>query len=128
MAPTLRFGIDLGGTKIELIALDAGGREILRRRVPTPQDDYLATIAAVAALVHQAEAELGQAGSIGIGTPGAISPASGRMNRVQSVRFCCRRGRCLNVEWGPRCKISGYSNLRWNRHGRTFEMGQHPAP
>ena len=79
MAPTLRFGIDLGGSKIELIALDAGGGEILRRRVPTPQDDYLATVAAVAALVHQAESDLGQSGSIGIGTPGAISPDSGLM-------------------------------------------------
>jgi fructokinase len=69
VAPTLRFGIDLGGTKIELIALDASGQELLRRRVPTPQNDYLATVAAIAALVHQAEVELGQTGSIGIGTP-----------------------------------------------------------
>lgn len=88
MAPTLRFGIDLGGSKIELIALDAGGGEILRRRVPTPQDDYLATVAAVAALIHQAEFELGQTASIGIGTPGAISPASGRMKNCNST--------CLN--------------------------------
>ncbi len=86
--PTLRLGVDLGGSKIELIALDGTGREILRRRVPTPQNDYLATVAAVAALVHQAEFELGGHGSIGIGTPGAISPASGRMKNCNST--------CLN--------------------------------
>jgi len=88
VAPTLRFGIDLGGTKIELIAIDTAGQEILRRRIPTPQNDYPATVAAVAALVHQAEFELGQAGSIGIGTPGAISPASGLMKNCNST--------CLN--------------------------------
>ena len=95
MAPTLRFGIDLGGTKIELIALDADGREILRRRVPTPQNDYLATVAAVAALVHHAEVELGQTGSIGICTPGAISRATGLMKNCNST---CLNGRPLQQD------------------------------
>ena len=95
MAPPLRFGIDLGGTKIELIAFDGNGHEILRRRVPTPQDDYLATVAAVAALVHQAESELGQRGSIGIGTPGAISPASGLMKNCNSI---CLNGQPLQED------------------------------
>ena len=95
MAPTLRFGIDLGGTKIELIALDPRGQELLRRRVPTPQNDYLATVAAVAALVHQAEAELGQGGSVGLGTPGAISPASGLMKNCNST---CLNGRPLQED------------------------------
>src|SRR5574340_56656 len=95
VASTLRFGVDLGGTKIELIALCAGGREVLRRRVPTPQGDYLATVAAVAALVHQAEADLGQSGSIGIGTPGAISPASGLMKNCNST---CLNGRPLQQD------------------------------
>ena len=95
MAPPLRFGIDLGGTKIELIAFDGNGHEILRRRVPTPQDDYLATVAAVAALVHQAESELGQRGSIGIGTPGAISPASGLMKNCNST---CLNGQPLQED------------------------------
>ncbi len=90
LAASLRLGIDLGGTKIELIALDAEGREILRRRVPTPQNDYLATVATVTALVQQAERELGQPGSIGIGTPGARSPASGLMKNCNST--------CLNGE------------------------------
>ncbi|MBD3813255.1 MAG: ROK family protein [Betaproteobacteria bacterium] len=94
-APSLRLGVDLGGTKIELIALDAAGREVLRRRIATPQNDYLATVAAVAALVHQAESELGQDGSIGIGTPGAISPASGLMKNCNST---CLNGRPLQQD------------------------------
>src|SRR3569623_3454466 len=71
------FGIDLGGSKIEIIALDGSGRECLRRRVPTPQGDYEATLAAVAALVDEAERELGARGSVGVGTPGSISRATG---------------------------------------------------
>ncbi len=84
----ISLGIDLGGTKIELIALDDQGRERLRRRVATPQGDYDATIEAVAGLVEAAERELGPAASLGIGTPGAISPATGRMKNSNSV--------CLN--------------------------------
>jgi len=95
VAPTLRLGVDLGGTKIELVALDADGREILRRRVPTPQGDYLATVAAVAALVHAAEVELGHQGSIGVGTPGALSPATGRMKNCNST---CLNGRPLKED------------------------------
>lgn len=92
---SLRLGVDLGGTKIELIALDESGREILRRRVPTPQNDYLATVAAIAALVHQAEYELGGHGSIGVGTPGAISPATGRMKNCNST---CLNGQPLQED------------------------------
>ena len=95
MAPLLRFGVDLGGTKIELIALDAGGREILRRRVPTPQHDYFATVAAVAALIQQAETELGQRGSVGVGTPGARSPATGLMKNCNST---CLNGKPLQQD------------------------------
>jgi fructokinase len=81
----VRLGIDLGGTKIELIALDDRGSELLRRRVPTPQSDYRATLEQIAALVLAAETELGQAGSLGIGTPGAISRASGLLKNSNSV-------------------------------------------
>jgi fructokinase/N-acetylglucosamine kinase len=93
--PSLRFGIDLGGSKIELIALDTDGHEILRRRIPTPQNDYPATVAAAAALVHQAEAELGRSGSVGVGTPGAISPASGLMKNCNST---CLNGKPLQQD------------------------------
>lgn len=80
-----RIGIDLGGSKTELIVLDAGGRERLRRRVPTPRDDYEATVAAVARLVDEAERELGARASVGIGTPGAVSRLTGRMKNCNST-------------------------------------------
>lgn len=80
-----RIGIDLGGSKTELIVLDAGGRERLRRRVPTPRDDYPATVAAVARLVEEAERELGARASVGIGTPGAVSRLTGRMKNCNST-------------------------------------------
>jgi fructokinase/N-acetylglucosamine kinase len=90
-----RLGVDLGGTKIELVALDDDGHEILRRRVPTAQGDYLATVSAVAALVHAAEFELGRQGSVGVGTPGAISAATGLMKNCNST---CLNGRPLKED------------------------------
>ncbi len=84
----LRLGIDLGGTKTEIVALDRDGRELLRRRVPTPRHDYGATLAAVAGLVAAAEHELGKRGTVGIGTPGSISRATGLLRGSNSV--------CLN--------------------------------
>ncbi len=81
----IRLGIDLGGTKIEIIALDDAGRELLRRRVPTPRGDYEGTLRAVTGLVRDAETELGERGSIGIGAPGAVSPATGLMKNANSV-------------------------------------------
>lgn len=79
-----RIGIDLGGTKIEIIALDEAGAERFRRRIGTPREDYDGTLAAVAALVEDAEAVVGRA-TIGIGTPGAISPATGLMKNANST-------------------------------------------
>jgi len=79
-----RIGIDLGGTKIEIIALDEAGAERFRRRIATPREDYDGTLAAVAALVEDAEAVVGRA-TIGIGTPGAISPATGLMKNANST-------------------------------------------
>ena len=86
--PALRLGVDLGGTKIEIIALDAQGRERLRRRVATPHGDYAATLAAVAGLVVEAERELQAIGTVGIGTPGSISRATGLLRGSNS--------QCLN--------------------------------
>lgn len=80
-----RFGIDLGGTKTELAALDDAGAMRLRRRVPTPVGDYGATVGAVVALVEGAERELGARGSIGVGTPGAISLATGLIKNANST-------------------------------------------
>ena len=81
----MRLGIDLGGTKIEIIALDDDGKELLRRRVFTPTGNYAATLQVIATLVHDAEAELGYRGSLGIGTPGALSRATGRLKNSNSV-------------------------------------------
>lgn len=81
----MRIGIDLGGTKIELIALAEDGTERLRRRVETPQGDYPRTLRAIAGLVELAEGELGQRGTLGIGTPGAVSRATGLMKNCNST-------------------------------------------
>ena len=73
----MRIGIDLGGTKIEGIVLDDSGKERARVRVATPQGSYEATVGAVAAVVRELEAEVGARCRIGVGHPGAISPATG---------------------------------------------------
>ena len=80
-----RIGIDLGGTKTELIALDGSGEEAFRRRVPTPQGDYAATVASVVALVGNAEKELEAKGSIGVGIPGALSRVTGLVKNANST-------------------------------------------
>ena len=81
----MRIGIDLGGSKIEVAALDREGAIRLRRRVPTPAGDYAATIAALKQLVESSEAELGIRASIGIAIPGAISPATGLVKNANST-------------------------------------------
>jgi len=81
----LRLGIDLGGTKIEIVALEGDGRELLRRRVATPQGDYRATVGAVAALVEEVENELHQRGTVGIGMPGAESRVTGLIKNANST-------------------------------------------
>ncbi|MCL4819285.1 MAG: ROK family protein [Vicinamibacteria bacterium] len=81
----MRIGIDLGGTKIEGVALDASGATRARRRVATPRDDYDATLRAIAELVAALEAEAGERGTVGVGMPGAISPATGRVKNANST-------------------------------------------
>jgi fructokinase len=76
----LRIGIDIGGTKIEGLALDTAGREVFRKRVPTPRGDYAATIALVASLVN----EVGE-GKVGVGIPGALSRVTGLVKNANST-------------------------------------------
>lgn len=76
----LRIGIDLGGTKIEALALDAAGREVIRKRIPSPRGDYAATISAISSLVS----EVGE-GSVGIGIPGALSQVTGLVKNANST-------------------------------------------
>ncbi len=84
----MKIGIDLGGTKTEIAAFDDAGAERLRRREPTPAGDYAATLALITRLVADAERELGAQTTIGIATPGALSPSSGLMRNSNST--------CLN--------------------------------
>ena len=87
----LRFGIDLGGSKIELIALlvdnsrSKSGKVVYQKRIETPKGDYLAIVQAIASLVFEAEVELGQKGRVGVGIPGAISDKTGRIKNANST-------------------------------------------
>ena len=95
----VRIGVDLGGTKIEAACVAADGEIVLRRRVPTPRDDYEATIATIADLVEGLEGDMGRHTSVGVGMPGTISPATGLVKNANSVwlngrpldRDVCRR-------------------------------------
>lgn len=79
------MGVDLGGTKIEAIALDDASSIRARHRVATPREDYDATLAAIAALVARVESDAGGRASVGIGIPGAISPATGLAKNANST-------------------------------------------
>src|SRR5437762_1530446 len=81
----MRIGIDLGGTKIEGIAIDAGGRERLRRRIAAPRGDYQRTLDAVVGLVRDIEREIGERATVGVGIPGTISPSTGLVRNANST-------------------------------------------
>ncbi|HHQ69437.1 MAG TPA: ROK family protein [Halothiobacillaceae bacterium] len=80
-----KIGVDLGGTKIEVAVLDDQDEIIWRERVATPKGDYAGTIIAMVDLIKRAEADCGRVESIGVGTPGAISPATGLIKNANSV-------------------------------------------
>jgi fructokinase len=108
------IGIDLGGTKIEILALDASGSERFRRRMPTPQGDYEGTLEAIAALVRDTEQALRvPPGSctIGVGTPGSLSAATGLLRNSNSV---CLNGqpfkRDLEARIGREVRMSNDAN------------------
>lgn len=81
----MRIGIDLGGTKIEGVALNGGGQEVHRLRIDTPAGNYRATVDAVCALVREIEEEVGAEGTVGVGMPGAISPTTGLIKNANST-------------------------------------------
>ncbi len=91
----MRIGIDLGGTKIEGLALDREGRERARLRIQTPAGDYPRTLEAIGELVFCLEKETGQRATVGIGTPGAISPATGLLKNSNST---CLNGKPLATD------------------------------
>jgi fructokinase len=82
----IRVGVDLGGTKIEAVALAPSGDVASRRRVATPRDDYVATLEAIREVVEAVEAESGAGpGPVGLGIPGTLSPATGRVKNANST-------------------------------------------
>jgi fructokinase len=94
-SPSPRVGIDLGGTKIAAVVLAADGRVLWEQRVATPRHDYDGTIARIAEIVAAAEAAVGTRCSVGVGTPGAISPTTGLVKNANSTWL---NGRPLKVD------------------------------
>ncbi len=91
----MRIGVDLGGTKIEAVALDETDHCLCQKRIPTPAGDYQATLRAIADLVRSIEQETQQQGTVGIGTPGSASPTTGLMRNANST---CLNGRPLQQD------------------------------
>jgi len=81
----LRLGVDLGGTKIEFVALEGDGRELHRNRVATPRGDYEATVRAIREGVEQIERQLGRSGTVGVGIPGTMSGITHRVKNANST-------------------------------------------
>ena len=113
----VRIGVDLGGTKIEAIALAPDGTTLVRQRVLTPHDDYDATVQAIVDLVTSVERELGTQGTVGLGTPGAISPATGLIKNSNSTWV---NGRNLAED------LKGRLNrpLRFNNDANCFALSE----
>lgn len=107
----MRLGIDLGGTKIEIIAFDDDGKLLIRERIATPQGDYPAVLAAIVGLVAKLEAGFGPAQSLGIGTPGMLSRATGRIKNANST---CLNGQPLlddlHAQLGRELRIANDAN------------------
>ncbi len=83
----MRYGIDLGGTKTEIIALSETGEELFRHRTPTPRNDYNNIIRNIADLVKMADAATGEVGTVGIGIPGVISPQTGLVKNANTTEL-----------------------------------------
>jgi fructokinase len=81
----MRIGVDLGGTKIEVLALAENGSELLRERVPTPRDHYENVVKTICGLVLDAETKLGRKGTVGIAMPGIVSPRTGLVKNANST-------------------------------------------
>src|SRR2546421_7024839 len=125
---SIRIGVDIGGTKIEALALDPAGREILRKRVPSPRGDYDATISAVKRLVEEIDFSSGAKGSVGLGIPGALSRATWRVKNSNSTWLI---GRSLKEDLERALKRGNQAGerrqllraLRGGRRGRAGRAG-----
>lgn len=106
----MRIGVDFGGTKIEAAALDSEGTFLFRKRRPNP-GAYAAALQVVAELIAEAEAELGQGGTIGVATPGSVSPLTGRMRNANSTWLNGREfGRDLEAALGRPVRLANDAN------------------
>ena len=99
MSPRHRIGIDLGGSKIEGIVLSPEGHTLARQRIATPAGDYSATLEAVCGIVNTLERQTGLSCSVGVGTPGALSPADGLLRNANSTWL---NGQPLDRDLGER--------------------------
>ena len=107
----MRIGIDLGGTKIEGIALDDDGQERIRRRVSTPKEDYDGTVRTIVELARSFESELGTSATLGIGMPGAISPQTGLVKNANSTWLIGRPfDKDLIAAWGREVRCANDAN------------------
>lgn len=114
----MRIGIDLGGTKIEGLVLGDDGAERARLRVPTPQDSYEATVEAVAGVVRELETRVGVRCRVGIGHPGALSPATGLVKNANSTRL---NGRPLDVDLK---QALGRDDVRLSNDANCFAVSE----
>lgn len=107
----IRIGIDLGGTKIEALAIDDQGVELARHRVDTPRDDYDATIMAMVGLVNRLEKETGSSGTVGAGIPGSISRITGLVKNANSTWLNGRSlDRDLSTVLGREVRVANDAN------------------
>lgn len=93
----VRVGVDVGGTKIEAVALGPDGTELARHRIQTPDGDYAGIVDAIARLILGMESELGTEATVGLGTPGAIDPTTGRIKNSNSAAL---NGNSLGLDVG----------------------------
>ncbi|HZK92340.1 MAG TPA: ROK family protein [Stellaceae bacterium] len=111
MISGFRIGVDLGGTKIEAVAIDRDGQMHARRRVATPAGDYVATVEAVAALVRGIDAEFGGRLTVGVGIPGTLAARTGLVKNANSTCLIGRPlGRDLAVALGRRVRLANDAN------------------
>ena len=110
----MRIGVDLGGTKIEALALDDAGRELLRRRIATPRGDYPGTLAAIRGLVEGLEQELGAPGTVGIGIPGSVRAAGPLAGLVKNANSTWLNGqafeRDISAAMGREVRVTNDAN------------------
>ena len=107
----MRIGIDLGGTKIAGVALMPSDRVVAELRIPAPRGDYSATLGAIHKLVQDLEAETGLRGTVGMGMPGSLSPATGLVQNANSTWLNGRPfDRDLSQALGRRVRFANDAN------------------